>query len=55
MADNDTTADGADTLWMVTRPKQGDVIVRWRDLTDDEMARAIAHRNTLYGTTEEPT
>jgi hypothetical protein len=44
--------DGADSLWMVTRPRVGDVIVKWCDLTDAEMARAIAHHNTPYPTTE---
>lgn len=47
--------DGADTLWMVCRPKVGDVQVRWRDLTDAERDEAIRNHNALYGITEATT
>lgn len=48
-ADTTDVDDGADSLWMVCRPKVGEVIVRWRDLTDAEQRDAIDHHNKIHG------
>jgi hypothetical protein len=37
---------------MTTRPRVGDVLVRWEDLTDAEQQDAHRHHNKLYGDLE---
>jgi hypothetical protein len=39
----------AEPLWMTTRPRVGDVLVRWEHLTPAEQQDAIRHHNKLYG------
>jgi hypothetical protein len=38
-----------DRRWMVCRPRVGDVMLTWDELTDAEMAEAIAYHNKLHG------
>lgn len=39
----------SEPLWMVTRPRVGDVAVRWEDLTLAEQLDAHQHHKKLYG------
>jgi hypothetical protein len=36
-------------LWMVTRPRVGDILVRWEDLSPAEQEAARRHHVKIYG------
>ncbi len=50
--DTDTTAKPdtpTEPLWMVTRPRVGDIAVRWEDLTLAEQQDAYRQHGKIYG------
>lgn len=50
MSAEKTTDDTAsEPLWMATRQRVGDVLVKWEDLTEAEQQDAHRHHNQLHG------
>jgi hypothetical protein len=47
--DNIANDTASEPRWVVTRPRHGDVQVRWEDLTLEEQQDAILHHNQIYG------
>jgi hypothetical protein len=48
-AEKTTDDTASEPLWMATRQRVGDVLVRWEDLTLEEQQAAHRHHNKIYG------
>jgi hypothetical protein len=49
VSDQPTDDTTTEPLWMTMRPRVGDVLVRWEDLTLEEQMDAHRYHNQLNG------